>query len=453
MAPSSTSRPGGDPAGVVRAARGQMSLEAFAAALDALLPWRVGPGMVKAWEEGVPVPRDVLEVCRTASFPVTAPGELTAAAVMAPADAAAALLADDADTIVIPCRTLDGRITWVAIPRRAFLSGGLGVAALTAVTAAAGAAPRSAAAMRLRTAADTGLTPVEHLRELRRVLVDSDNMLGSGAVIPAVSAQINVIQQLLGGRRGADRHALVTLQAQYAEFAGWLHQDARDFRGAQFWLDRALEWSQMAADREMSTYVMARKSQLAGDMSDAAGAADLATAAAKMSRRRSKLRATAATYGAHGYALAGQRTACLRSIDRAREIAGNLDSDPSSPWASWLDDSYIEVQHGRCLAILGQHDQAAAVFRQAIRDLPASYRRDKGVYLAREALAYAGARDPDQAAAVGMQAVAIAQDTQSGRIMGELAHVGDRLSRWSRLRPVAEFQDALSSVLPTERTP
>jgi hypothetical protein len=110
------------------------------------------------------------------------------------------------------------------------------------------------------------------------------------------------------------------------------------------------------------------------------------------------------------------------------------------------------VQHGRCLAILGEHDQAAAVFRQAIRDLPSSYRRDRGVYLAREALAYAGARDPEQSAAVGMQAVAIAQDTQSGRIVGELALVGDRLARWSNLRPVAEFQDALTSVLPNERT-
>jgi tetratricopeptide (TPR) repeat protein len=442
----------GDPGALVRAARGAMSPEAFAGALSAQLSWQARPGMVRAWESGVPVPQDVIEVCRTASFPVTAPGGITAAAVIAPAEAAAALLAEDGDTIVIPCRALDGRITWVSIPRRAFLSGGLGVAALTAVTAAAGPSAQNVAALRLPAARNTGLTPVEHLRDLRRVLVDSDNLLGSGAVIPAVSAQINVIQQLLTGRRGADRHALVTLQAQYAEFAGWLHQDARDFRGAQFWLDRALEWSHMAADSEMSTYIMARKSQLAGDMTDAAGAVDLAAAAAKMSRRRSKLRATAATYGAHGHALAGQRSACLRSIDRASEVAGHLDSDPSSPWASWLDVSYIEVQHGRCLAILGEHDQAATVFRQAIRDLPVSYRRDRGVYLAREALAYAGARDPEQSAAVGMQAVAIAQDTQSGRIVGELALVGDRLTRWSNLRPVAEFQDALTSVLPTERT-
>jgi tetratricopeptide (TPR) repeat protein len=355
-----------------------------------------------------------------------------------------------------PGRARDGRIIWVSVPRRTFLSGGLGAAALTALTAAAGSGPSGpsrAASVNLRAAAASGggLTPVEQLQQLRRVLVDSDNLLGSGSVIAAAGAQIDVIQQLRAGSRGADHRALVTLQAQYAEFAGWLHQDAHDFRGAQFWLDRALEWSHIAADRELSTYVMARKSQLAGDMSAPAAAVDLAAAAAGMARRRTRLKATAATYGAHGYALAGQRTACLRAIDRAREAAGHLDNDPESPWASWLDSSYIEVQRGRCLAVLGDHAQAAGVFQQAIRDLPQSFRRDRGVYLAREALAHAGARDPEQAAGVGMQALVIAADTQSGRIIDELGRVDSGLAPWAALPAVADFRDALTSVIPSER--
>ena len=339
----------------------------------------------------------------------------------------------------------------MSVARRTFLSGGLGAAALTAIAAATGV-PSAGAVAKLRAASvPGGLSPLEHLRQLRRVLVDSDNLLGSGAVLPAVTAQIDVISRLRAGTRGGDHRELVVIQAQYAEFAGWLLQDARDFRGAQFWLDRALEWSHMAADGELSTYVMARKSQLAGDMADGESAVGLAEAATGMSHRRSRLRATAATYGAHGHALAGKRSACLRSIDRAREIAGHLDSDPASPWASWLDASYIEVQRGRCLAALGDHAKAAAVFRQAMGDLPPSFRRDRGVYLAREALAHAGAREPEQAAVVGMQAVAIAHDTQSGRVVDELARVGNRLASWSALPPVADFQDALTSVLPRER--
>jgi tetratricopeptide (TPR) repeat protein len=296
------------------------------------------------------------------------------------------------------------------------------------------------------------MSPVEHLKLLRRTLIDSDNLLGSRHVIPAVHGQVQVIQQLRARCSGADRRALLVMQAQFAEFAGWLHQDSSDFRAAQFWLDRALEWSHAAGDGEMATYVMARKSQLAGDMGSAAEAIDLADAAGTMARSGSRLRATAATYGAHGYALGGQATPCLRAIDGARELADRLDDDPKCPWATWLDDAYIEVQRGRCLSVLGEHEQAAVVFQQAIRELPPSFRRDRGVYLAREALAHAEARDPAQAADVGMQALVIAHDTQSGRIVDELARVDSRLTPWATLPAVADFRDAMTSVIPSERT-
>jgi tetratricopeptide (TPR) repeat protein len=430
----------------LRAAREDLRLdhEAFASYLTGALGYPVEAYCLERWERGLVVPP--AEVCLAADH--AAQG-----AVPAPPAAAepAGLCLDDGDEIVLPCRALDGRIIWVSIPRRAFLSGGLGAAALAAISTATGTGLPAAAAARLRAAASSQVNPVETLRDLRRALIDADNLLGPGGVLPAVHAQIQVIRQLRGDSGGTDRQALLVMQAQYAEFAGWLHQDARDFQAAGFWLDRALDWSHAAADREMATYVMARKSQLAGDMHDATGAIDLADAAAGMARKRSRLRATAATYGAHGYALAGQRADSLRAIDSAREIAGQLDGSPSL-WATWLDGAYIDVQRGRCLSALGDHAQAATVFQRAIRDLPPSFRRDRGVYLAREALAHAGAREPEQAADAGMQALAIAEATQSGRVIDELAWVGTGLEPWAALPAVADFQDALTSVLPTERT-
>jgi hypothetical protein len=49
-------------------------------------------------------------------------------------------------------------------------------------------------------------------------------------------------------------------------------------------------------------------------------------------------------------------------------------------------------------------------------------------------------------------AVAIAQDTQSGRVTGELALAGSRLAPWAALPAVADFRDALTSILAIERT-
>jgi tetratricopeptide (TPR) repeat protein len=429
----------------------RMDHDAFAAHLSDALGYQVEGYDLERWERGPVVPP--ADVCMAADHAAQdVPGAALAAPFLPASEPAGPCPHDaamqDGSEIILPCRALDGRIIWVSIPRRTFLSGGLGTAALAAI---ATAAPAPSVA-RLPTTAAAEMNPIETLRQLRRALIEADNLFGPGGVLPAVHSQIQVIRQLRDGRRGADRQTLLTMQAQYAEFAGWLHQDARDFQAAGFWLDRGLEWSHAAADREMATYIMARKSQLAGDMGDATSAIDLADAAGGMARKASRLKATAATYGAHGYALAGQRTACLRAIDGAREMTGRLYDNPESPWASWLDCAYIDVQRGRCLSVLGDHAKAATVFQQAIRDLPPAFRRDRGVYLAREALAYAGAREPEQAAGVGMQAVAIAHDTQSGRVIDELARVGTGLAPWATLPAVADFQDALTSVLPTERT-
>lgn len=429
----------------------RMDYDAFADYLSDVLGCPVEAWRLERWERGLcPPPAHVCMAADHAAQDV--PGAALAAPLLPASEPACPCPHDaamqDGSEIVLPCRALDGRIIWVSIPRRTFLSGGLGTAALAALATAAGPGPSAA---RLPTVTAAEMDPIETLRQLRRALIDADNLFGPGGVLPAVHSQIQVIRQLRADRRGADRQTLLTMQAQYAEFAGWCHQDARDFQAAGFWLDRALEWSHAAADREMATYVMARKSQLAGDMRDATSAIDLASAAGGMARKGSRLKATAATYGAHGYALTGQRTACLRAIDGAREMAGRFD-DSESPWAKWLDCAYIDVQRGRCLSALGDHAKAATVFQQAIRDLPPAFRRDRGVYLAREALAHAGAREPEQAAGVGMQAVAIAHDTRSGRVIDELARVGTGLAPWATLPAVADFQDALTSVLPTERT-
>jgi tetratricopeptide (TPR) repeat protein len=349
----------------------------------------------------------------------------------------------DPGGILIPCRSADGRIVWVTVPRRAILLGGIAATAELAMPT-----PMKSGAL---AAVDTGdISPIEHLRHIRRVFVDSDNLLGPAHIIPAVQGYIPLIQRLRSGRQGADRRALLHLQAEWAEFAGWLHQDSGDFRSAQYWLDRALEWTHAVEDQEMAVYVMARKSQLAGDMHDPVSAVDLADAAATMAVPGSRLQATARTYEAHGHALGGGSAASLRALDEARSLVSELEDREEPAWATWLDGAYVDVQQARCLSVLGKHERAAAVFQQAIRDLPPAYRRDRGVYLAREALAHAGAHDPEQAAAAGLQALAIAEETGSGRIIYELATLDDGLTRWARVPAVSEFREALTSFIPRE---
>lgn len=287
--------------------------------------------------------------------------------------------------------------------------------------------------------------PVEHLRRIREVLVDSDNLLGPQPVIPTVVRHIGVIQRLRERHGGSDGQALLHMRARYAEFAGWLYQDAGDPATAQHWLDRALEWSHAVGDAEMATYVLARKSQLAGDTADGFSAVDLAEAAWNLAPDR-RLQALARTYAAHGHALAGSRDRCLRALDEATELISRANDGPAR-WAPWLDAAYIDVQRARCLTIVGDPRQAAGLFQGAIRRLPPSYRRDRGVYLGREALAHAGNGEPEQAAAVGVRALAIAEETRSGRILAELVHLEDVLGESAISPAAAEFRERLHQIV------
>ncbi|MFF0486796.1 helix-turn-helix domain-containing protein [Streptomyces sp. NPDC004435] len=347
----------------------------------------------------------------------------------------------DDEGIFVPARLRDGSVVFVALDRRAMLRGGMGLgaaAALGGVTpAAASSLPRLTRSA--RSASAYSGTPVEHFQRARRLLIDSDNLLGPGRAIAAALQHIEDIKQLRQDSKGTDRHALMELQTQYAEFTSWLYQDLGDFNNAQFWLDRAFQWSHTVGDGDLTSYVMARKAQLAGEMRDLVDVVDLAEAAQRMARPRSRLAAVARTYESYGHALRGEPVDSERAIDDVRNALDRVSGD-TTPWGVWLNEQYVEVHRAQGLEVLGKHAEAAEVFTNAIKALPDGYHRDRGVYMARAAVAHAGAGAPDQAATVGLQALSIANDTGSGRIVRELARLDKALVPWQRQPEVAEFR-------------
>ncbi|OLL74341.1 putative C1 regulatory protein [Pseudonocardia sp. Ae356_Ps1] len=322
----------------------------------------------------------------------------------------------------------NGKVVFVPASRRQFIQG-VGAAAAASLLSTIPAAPAAAAEVK----------PLAHFQAAHRLLIDTDNMLGAANALPGVHEQLRSLHSIRQTAQGQDGQDLVNMQARFAELAGWLCQDLGDFEQARYWLDRALEWSYPAGDPELTAYVLARKSQLAGDMGDALGAVDLAHAAARQAPNE-RIVAVAQTYAAHGHALGGSPDATEASYDGARSTAERFDGQ--SPWGVWLDDSYIDVHRAHSLSTLGRHDAAVETFRAAIAALPAGFHRDRGVYLAREALAHAGAHDTAAATQAGLQALAIARDTRSGRTATELRQLDTALADQGG-QHAAAFRDAM----------
>ncbi|MFF2657314.1 DNA-binding protein [Kitasatospora sp. NPDC058032] len=341
----------------------------------------------------------------------------------------------------VGCRASDGRIIFVTVSRQA-LSHGVSVTPGVARLSGLAVPDVQAGPPTL----SPGLHPVESLQSLRRSLVECDNILGPREVVTAAQEHIQLIQQLRREATGHDRQALLQVLAEYAEFCSWLHQDGGDHHAAQYWADRAMDWASACGDHDLTAYITARKAQLAGDMRESVDAVDLADYAQRLAPPRSRLSAMGAVYGAHGHALLGDERTAQHSFDHALALIADPSEAPVGR-GRWLDAAYVEAQRARSLSLLGQHHTAVASFERAIRALPPNFRRDRGVYLARAAISQFVANGPEQAAATGEAALAVAAVTGSARIFTELATLDELLRRCRGVPEVDRFREALDSRL------
>jgi hypothetical protein len=73
--------------------------------------------------------------------------------------------------------------------------------------------------------------------------VQADARIGPPYLIPAIQAQLPVIEQVCRITRGTDHEDALRLASQFMEFCGWLYQDTGDCQCAMYWTDRALEYA------------------------------------------------------------------------------------------------------------------------------------------------------------------------------------------------------------------
>jgi transcriptional regulator with XRE-family HTH domain len=289
----------------------------------------------------------------------------------------------------------------------------------------------------------------EAIGRLRVILVEYariDNLLGPAHLLALTSLHLDFIGQLLNVASGKVRTELFTVGAKYAEFAGWLYQDAGNVRASSYWSDRALDWAQTTDDDLMTSYVLMRKSNQASGIGDGARTLDLAHAALRRNDRLTpRARALALRQEAHGHALAGDPTQCARALEAAEEQAALPKDygDEERALTGYCTPAYVEMEAADCWMTLKQPDKAVTIFEHGLAAWPAEYQRDRGVHLARLAVAHAANHEPEQACGVAREALTIATSTGSGRAIAELRRLPGQLSAWRDLPEVADLREAL----------
>lgn len=157
-----------------------------------------------------------------------------------------------------------------------------------------------------------------------------------------------------------------------------------------------------------------------------------------------RIRAVAAQQEAHGHALAGDEAACHRKLDEAMELAA-AELTIEGPGRYCIPE-FLEIQRATCWVELGRPDRAVTIFEEQLTRLPSVHRRDRGVYLARLARAYAGRDDADGAAMNARQALDGLATTGSRRIVSEFVKLQPRLEQWRDVPGMTDLHTAVAGL-------
>jgi tetratricopeptide (TPR) repeat protein len=264
-----------------------------------------------------------------------------------------------------------------------------------------------------------------YLAEALAVHRRAEDTIGAGAVLLPVLGQFATVEAQRADAAGDLHDQLLALEAQHAQFLGWLYQDLGDRAAAGQWYARALERATEAGDVGMVCSILSMRSNTAWEAGDPVRAVRLAESAVRVDGVTPGVLALAVQQSARAHAALGDRDAAERALDRAVDLsqraAADVEREP--PWVYFLNEQRITIQRAIAYRELGDHVRAVELFREAIGRLGAGFRRDRGAYLARLAVALVGAGEREEALVVAGEARELAEVTGSDRTLAEVRRV------------------------------
>jgi transcriptional regulator with XRE-family HTH domain len=281
----------------------------------------------------------------------------------------------------------------------------------------------------------------------------ADKSLGPRHLLPPVLTQIGVLDDLRRHVPSGQADQLLSVLAQYAEMAGWLHQDLGHLDQAMHWSQRAADWADCAGDRQMVAYMRVRQANIACLTNDSAAVIQYAAGALKSPDLEPKLRALASQQQARGHALQGAHDTAAELLATGRQLLEENPTvtRPGAPvYLHYYDTDTLEEQSAVCHRLAGNIDQAAEILERKIASTAPGLTRDRGHLTAKLALTltYGQRADPAQASRLGLEALTAAHQTGSARIKHELNELDRRLQqRWPRHPATRKLHQACAETL------
>ncbi len=334
----------------------------------------------------------------------------------------------------------DGASWFQPLPRRDVVAG----AAASVVRLGLGA-PRPAEELKATTVLEAYASLFAQYRKLGQAA-------GPEVLLPALIAQTHTLRSLAQRSGPRTRDGLLRLASRYAEYIGWLVQETGDDASALWWTQRAVDMAAAGGDHDLAAYALVRRALITLYRGDGAETVALAQQA-QTGGLPPRIRGLASQREAQGHALAGDYDACMRCLDRARELLAVPSADKLSPvlGTTSLTDPVAMVT-GWCLYDLGRPRQAAETLDEQVAGLPVGALRSHTRYGLRQALAHAAAGDVDRACDVAGPLLGTTVSVGSATVATDLGRLERTLARHSRNASVRVLAPELTAALRAVRT-
>ncbi|MFJ3323424.1 helix-turn-helix domain-containing protein [Streptomyces griseus] len=284
-----------------------------------------------------------------------------------------------------------------------------------------------------------------------RMQFDQLRILGQStapkALLPLLETQTRMITGLAAEAQHVSRAPALLLASRFAEFTGWMAQEAGDGDAALGWTGEAAELARAGGDPYLGSYALVRRALVTMYGGDAAGTVALARRA-QSSELPPRIRGLAAQREAQGHALVGNEVSCLRSLDRARELLAADDAHNGEPviGTSHVSDP-AAMSTGWCLHDLGRPKAAAEVLDREYRRLPPHALRTRARYGFRRSLAHAASGEVEHACEIAGDLLGMMPTVPSATVNSDVRRLARELSRFRSSRAVRDLQPALARVL------
>jgi transcriptional regulator with XRE-family HTH domain len=267
-------------------------------------------------------------------------------------------------------------------------------------------------------------------------------------LLPLLETQTRMVAALAADTSSASRAPALLLASRFAEFTGWMAQEAGDSGSALGWTGEAAELARTGGDPHLGSYALVRRALVTLYSGDAAGTVALARRA-QGSELPPRIRGLAAQREAQGHALVGDERDCLRSLDRARKL---LDSDDALRGTEpVIGTTHVSdpaaMTHGWCLYDLGRPKAAADALDRECRRLPRHALRTRARYGFRRSLAHAASGEVEHACTIADELLGAMPTVPSATVNSDIQRLARELSRFRSSRAVHDLQPALARAL------